>query len=176
MRTKSRCWLVLAVLVVAGCAKEDNSADTDQATRELQVAQKALSEHSESLTSNEAAIEQQQRELARQQQELADRQKLLAQQKQELAAAKENLNKARVAFAAAVKERFAKLEASLATLATRTDARSTDAMTGLRARRDQLAATLAALTGTLDANWNEYTIAVDTTFDAIEHDLREALK
>ena len=47
MRTKSRCWLVLAVLVVVGCGKEDNSADTDQATQELQKAQTALSQHSE---------------------------------------------------------------------------------------------------------------------------------
>jgi len=176
MRTKSRVLLVLAVLAVAGCGKEDNSADTDQATQELQKAQTELSEHSESLTTNESAIEQQQRDLARRQQELTDRQKLLAQQRTQLATAKENLNRARAAFAAAVKERFAKLESSLATLATRTDARSTDAVTGIRARRDQLAAKLAALTGTLDANWNEYTRDVDTTFDAIEHDLREALK
>ncbi len=183
MRTTSRCWLVSAVLLVAGCGVEDNSAATDKASEELRRAQTALSEHSKELTDNQEAIEQKKRDLAREQQELlrdeqdlADKQKLLEQQRQQLGAAQQNLSQARAAYAAAVKERFAKLDATLATLATRTDARSRDAVTGLRARRDQLATKLATLTDTLDANWNDYTSDVDTTFDAIEHDLQEATK
>jgi hypothetical protein len=73
-----------------------------------------------------------------------------------------------------VKERFAKLDAGLAGLATRTDAASKDASTGLAARRTALAAKLAAMPVGADAGWAAYTKEVDTTFDAIEHDLRTA--
>jgi DNA repair exonuclease SbcCD ATPase subunit len=183
MRTVHRRSLALAVVLIVGCGKDDNSADTDPASQELQKAQAALSERSKSLADNQGAIEQTKRDLARQQQEilrqqqdLADKQKLLEQQQQQLGAAQENLGKARAAYAAAVKQRFAKLDANLATLATATDARSRDAVAGLRARRDQLAAKLAAQTETKDADWNQYTDDVDTTFDAIEQDLNDALK
>jgi DNA repair exonuclease SbcCD ATPase subunit len=183
MLTVVRWSLVCAVLLVAACGKEDNSADTDRAGQELRKAQQDLSLHGKSLADNQEAIEQKKRDLAREQQQilreqqdLADKQKLLEQQRLRLGAAQENLGKARAAYAAAIKERFAKLDAALATLGTRTDARSRDAVTGLRARRDQLSAKLATLTQTVDANWNEYTSDVDTTFDAIEQDLHQALK
>lgn len=171
------------LLAVAGCGKDDNSADTDRAAEELRKAQAALGEHSKSLADNQSAIEQgrrnlalEQEKLAREQRELADKQKLLAEQEAKLGAAKQGLAQARAAYAAAVTERMAKLDASLATLGKRTDARARDALAGLRARRDQLATKLAALGGTLDSGWAEYASDVDTTFDAMEHDLGEALK
>jgi chromosome segregation ATPase len=175
--------LPLCFVLLAGCGRQDNSAETDRASEELRKAQAALGEHSKNLVDNQNAIEQtkrdlarEQAELARQQQELADQQRLLEQQRQKLGSAEEALKKARVAYAAAIQERLAKLDASLASLATRTDARSKDALVGLRARRDQLAAKLATLSGTASAGWSDYTNDVDTTFDAMEQDLREVLK
>ncbi|HKE17584.1 MAG TPA: hypothetical protein VKB80_22065 [Kofleriaceae bacterium] len=177
MRAVHRGTLVCAVLLVASCGgKEDNSAITDKASQDLRAAQAALGERSKSLADNQEAIEQTTRDIASKQQQLADRQKLLEQQRQQLASAQADLNKARAAHAAAIKERFAKLDASLATLATRTDARSRDAAAGLRARRDLLAQKLAAPADAMAATWNDYIGDVDTTFDAIEHDLHEAMK
>ncbi len=183
MRTVVRYSLVWAVFLAASCGKADNSADTDTASQDLRKAQAALIEHEKTLADDQDAVEQKKRDLAREQQELlrgqeelADKLKLLEQQRAQLGSAQETMNKARAAYVAAVKQRFAKLDASIATLATATDARSRDAVTGLRARRDQLAAKLASLTETLDADWNQYTTDVDTTFDAIEHDLNEVVK
>jgi chromosome segregation ATPase len=164
----------LAVLLAMGCGTKDNSADTDQATKQLRAAQGEVDESRKALAKNQDDIEATKRALASEQQALLDKQKLVEQQQQQLGSAQSQLQQARLAYGAAVKERFAKLEAALASLETRTDARSRDAVTGLRARRDQLAATLGAMTGTPDPGWNEYTKDVDTTFDAIERDLRAA--
>ena len=166
---------VALLLVAASCGKKDNSADTDQATKDLRAAQSEVSDHSKELAKNQDAIEQQKRDVLRAQQELADKQKLLEHQRQELGSAQGTLVEARAAYAAAVKMRFAKLDASLATLATRTDAKAKDAGAGLRARRDQLLAKLDAMPGTPDPTWTTYTKDVDVTFDAIEHDLGAAL-
>lgn len=159
-----------------GCTKHDDAAQTDKAAEKLRAAQAEVTAHSTAVATNAQDIEQRKRDLAREQQELADKQKLLEQQQSALGSAKSTLQDARVAYAAAVKERFAKLDASLSTLATRTDAKSTDAATGLRARRDQLSTKLAAMTTTADVGWETYTKDIDTTFDAIERDLRDALK
>jgi multidrug efflux pump subunit AcrA (membrane-fusion protein) len=166
--------LALVLVLAIGCGNRDNSADTDQATQQLQKAQTDLSGTSKAVTDNQADIERRSRDLIREQQELADKKALLEQQRQQLGSAQTALQAARTGYAAAVKARFSKLDASLATLATKTDPRSKDALVGLRARRDQLSVTLSALTGTSDLNWNEYTKTVDATFDAIEHDLDAA--
>ena len=97
--------------------------------------------------------------------------KLLDLQVQQLGSAQVDLAQARATYAAAVKERLAKLDASLAGIGTKTDAKSKDVAVGLRARRDQLAAKLAALPAASDPGWAAFTRDVDTTFDAIEHDL-----
>ncbi|MDQ3364730.1 MAG: hypothetical protein M3680_04805 [Myxococcota bacterium] len=159
------------LLVASGCGKQDNSQDTDRPSAELRKAQSELKETSKAVTENQAEIEQRQRELLKEQQELADKQKLLEQQRQQLGSAELTLEQARAAYGAAVKQRLAKLDASLATLATRTDAKSRDAVVGLRARREQLATKLAAIPGTGDASWSSYTKDVDLTFDAIEDDV-----
>lgn len=183
MRRRHLGWPIAGLLLVAACGEDDNSADTDRAAEELRRAQAALGEQTRSLAENQSAIEQgrrnlalEQEKLAREQRELADKQRLLAEQEARLGAAKQTLAQARAAYAAAVTERMAKLDASLATLGKRTDARARDALAGLRARRDQLSTKLAALGGTQDAGWAEYVDDVDTTFDAMERDLGEALK
>ena len=84
------------------------------------------------------------------------------------------MTEARTAYAAAVKQRFTKLDASLAALGTRTDAATKDAVAGLQARRELLAAKLAAMPTTTDASWPAYTKDVDTMFDAIERDTNKA--
>jgi hypothetical protein len=175
MKTIYRCSLLLTALhAAASCGKDDNSAGTDQAGQNLREAQSKVSDNSQALAKNQDDIEQKKRDILADQQTLADKQKLLEEQRRQLGSSQGNLQKARVAYAAAVKERFAKLESSLATLATRTDAKSRDAATGLRARRDQLAAKLDSMAGTPDSRWDTYTKDVDVMFDAIEHDLREA--
>ncbi len=167
-------WVCAVLLAGASCGKKDNSSDTDEAAEDLKKAQAAAAERRQGLVGNEAEIEREKREVASAQQALADKQALLSQQRQALGSAQASLEEARNAYGAAVAERFAKLDASLATLAKRTDAASIDARAGLQARRDLLATKLSSLRTTTDPSWAEYTKDVDTTFDAIEHDLQAA--
>jgi hypothetical protein len=52
-----------------------------------------------------------------------------------------------------------------------------DAAAGLRARRDRLSARLSAMPAdAADPSWIGYTKDTDTTFDAIEHDLQDAVR
>jgi hypothetical protein len=164
----------LAVVVVASCAKKDNSADTDQASQDLRKAQAVVSEKGREVTTNEVEVEGKKRELIKGQQYLADKTQSLEDNRQQLASARGTLVEARAVYGAAVTERLAKLDAALAGLATQTDATSKDALAGLRARRDLLAAKLATMPVTPEPTWTEFTRDVDTMFDAIEHDLRAA--
>ncbi len=171
-----RCsWVLTALLAGTSCGKQDNSADTDRPGQELQKAQSQVREGSQGLAANQDAIEKKKRAILSEQQQVADQEQRLEQQRQQLGSAQGSLKEARAAYAAAVKERLAKLDASLATVATKTDARSMDAVVGLRARRDQLSVKLAAMpSDAADPSWTGYTKDVDTTFDAIEHDLHDA--
>lgn len=173
-----RCSLVLtALLAGTSCGKQDNSADTDRPGQDLRKAQSQVREGSQGLAANQNGIEKKKRAILSEQQQVADQEQLLEQQRQQLGSAQGNLQEAWVAYAAAVKTRLAKLDASLATVAMKTDARSRDAVTGLRARRDQLSAKLAAMpSGAAAPSWTDYTKDVDTTFDAIEHDLHDAMR
>jgi predicted nucleic acid-binding Zn-ribbon protein len=164
--------VAVAVAIAASCAKKDNSADTDQASHDLQKAQAAASEKRKDVATNEAEIEGKKRELIKGQQDLADKTRTLESDRQQLGSAEGTLVEARAAYAAAVKERLAKLDAALAGLATQTDATSKDAVAGLRARRDLLAAKLATMPVAADPSWPGFTHDVDTLFDAIERDLR----
>jgi chromosome segregation ATPase len=174
VRRMTSAWACALLLAGASCGKKDNSSDTDRATDELKAAQGVASERREGVAANEAEIEREKRAVAIAQQELADKQTRLSQQRQALGSAQTELAAARTAYGVAVAERFAKLDAALATLATRTDAASTDARAGLTARRDLLATKLTSIRTTTDPLWADYTKDVDTTFDAIEHDLQAA--
>lgn len=171
----TRIALVLAFAAHPGCGKRDNSSATDKTSEDLRKAQAAVSEHSKDMANNQDAIEQTKRDLLREQQELSDHQKLLEQQRQALGSAQGTLGQARAAYAAAVAVRLAKLNASIATLGAKTDAKSSDAVAGLRARRDQLSAKIDAMSKTTDVDWNQYTRDVDVTFGAIESDLQRSL-
>lgn len=168
------CAATCLLVGIAGCGTKDNSASTDKASAELREAQAKVRESSQDIATNTDEIGKQERELATEQQQLAARQQLLAQQRDNLGSAQETLQAARAVYASAVNERLAKLDASLASFSTKTDAKSRDAAAGLRARRDRLAIKLAGMAATADPGWSEYTKDVDTTFDAIEHDLSDA--
>ena len=163
----------LSLWLAAGCGKHDDSAETDKTGAELRKAQDEVATHSKDLAKNQRDIEQQKRDVAREQQELADKQKLLEQQQQQLGSAQGTLVQARAAYAAAVKARLAKLDAAIAERATKTDAKSKDAVAGLGARRDLLAKKVDGMPAVLDADWTAYTKDVDVTFDAIESDLHK---
>ena len=165
---------LLAIAVTASCSAKDNSADTDQASKDLREAQSVVKAKDHDVTATGDDIERRKRELAAEQQQLADKERSLVDDQRKLGSAQGTLSDARTAYAAAVKERFAKLEAGLAGLATRTDAAARDASAGLAARRDLLATKLAQMPSGADARWSAYTKDVDTTFDAIERDLRAA--
>ena len=167
---------LLALLVMASCNKRDDSAQTDKTSEDLRKAQTQVAEQSKGVAKNQDEIEQKKRELVREQQELTDKQALLEHQRQELGSAQGTLVQARAAYGAAVKERFAKLDAAVASLATKTDAKSKDTVAGLRARRDQLSAKIDVMASTKDADWNQYTKDVDVTFDAIETDVHKAVE
>lgn len=155
--------LICALLVVA-CSSNDNSADTDRASEDLRTAQSSVSAKQEAVTTTGDEIERRRLQLLTEQQQLAVQEKSLADNRRQLGSAQGTLEQARTAYAAAVKERFAKLDAGLAGLSTRTDAASKDARAGLAARRDLLAAELEKATPR----------DLDTMFDAIERDLRAA--
>jgi hypothetical protein len=174
VRRAVSAWLCTLVLAGAGCHKKDNSEYTDEAADDLNKAEGAAAKQQQGVAANEADIEHGKREVVAEQQALDDKQALLAQQRAALGSAQVSLEAARGAYAAAVAERFAKLDAQLATLSKRTDAASTDASAGLHARRDLLAAKLKLQKTTADPGWATYTKDVDTTFDAIEHDLQIA--
>ena len=178
MHMMHRCsWILAALLAGTSCGKQDNSADTDRPGQELQRAQSQVREGSQGLAATQGDLEDKKRAIASEQQQVADQERKLVEQRRQLGSAQGTLAEARVAYAAAVQERLAKLDASLATLATRTDARSMDAAAGLRARRDRLSTRLAALpAGAADPSWTGYTKDTDTTFDAIEHDLQDAVR
>ena len=142
----------------------------------MRAAQSDVNAHSKELADNATAIEEKKRAVAQEQRDLAAKEALLVEQREQLGSAQGDLQAARGAYAAAVKQRFAKLEPLLATLATRSDAASRDAAAGLRARHDQLASKISAMGATPDAGWVDYTKDVDTTFDAIEKDLHAAVE
>jgi predicted nucleic acid-binding Zn-ribbon protein len=162
------------MVVAASCGKQDSAADTDQAGQDLRKAQASVSEQRKSVEANEAAIEGKKRELIKGQQELADTTKSLEDHRQQLGSAGTTLVQARTAYSAAVIERLARADAALAGLATQTDAQSTDAVAGLRARRALLAAKLSTMPVAADPAWAGFTHDVDAVFDAIEHDLQAA--
>ena len=175
-RTFARTVVIGAVCTIVGAVgcRNDEGAATDQAGQDLRKAQAVVTDKSKDLVTNQDEIERKKRELVTKQQELVDQEKSLEDNRQQLGSARGTLADARLAYGVAVAERFAKLDASLAGLATRTDVKSKDAVVGLRARRDLLAAEIAKLPGTTAPSWTGSTHDVDITFDAIEHDLRAA--
>lgn len=175
MRTWFVTSLIACVLAVA-CSKKDNSVVTDKASDDLRAAQAALAEKSKDVVETADDIERRKREVLKEQQELVDKQAALAAKAQQLGSAQGTLAQADVAYRAAVTARIAKLDANLATLATKTDAAAKDAVAGLKTRRDLLASMFDKMPPPSDSGWVAYTKDVDTTFDAIERDLRAATK
>lgn len=165
---------LLAVAVAASCSDKDNSADTDKASQSLREAQSAVSAKHNDVTTTGDDVERRKRELVSEQQQLADKERSLDDSRRQLGSAQGTLTDARTAYSAAAKQRLAKLDAALAGLATRKDAASKDAATGLVARRDSLAAKLALMPAGADVGLAAYMKDVDATFDAIERDLRLA--
>jgi hypothetical protein len=170
---RTGCVVILSTLVIAACGSKDNSADTDQAGKDLRAAQSAVSEQRSAFTATGDDVERRKREIVREKQELADKEAALVTRGVQLGSAQGSLVDAGAAYRAAVTERFAKLDVSLAKLSAKTDAASKDAAAGLKARRDLLASHLAAMPAQGDSRWTAYTNDVDTTFDAIEHDLAD---
>jgi hypothetical protein len=166
--------VILLVAVVASCSTKDNSGDTDRASEDVRNAQSVVAAKHDDVATTGDDIGRRKRQLAAEQQLLADKEAALVDSRRQLGDARSTLEQARTAYAAAVKERFTKLDAGLASLATHTDAAAKDASAGLAARRDLLAAELARMPGGADARWTAYTKDVDTMFDAIERDLRAA--
>jgi chromosome segregation ATPase len=166
---------LVALQVLMGCGRADNSAETDKAGRDLRSAEAQVTEHSKQVANREGAIVQTHRELAVAQDKLLEDTNQLGQQRAELGAATQNVLQARTAYGASIKERIAKLDASLSTLGTKADAKSKDAWVGLQARRDAIWARLKASASTPESNWDAYTTEVDATLGAIERDANAAL-
>jgi vacuolar-type H+-ATPase subunit I/STV1 len=171
-------WRLATVLVgaavVASCTSYDNSSDTDRSGSALTNAESAVSEKSSDVVRRADDIEREKREMLQRQQKLADDETALAAERQQLGSAQDALGEAHRTYATAVSARLSKLDATLATLATKADARSKDALVGLRARREHLVARVQAMPATKAQHWVEYTKDVDATFDAIERDLDAA--
>ena len=165
---------LMACVLAAACGNKDNSEATDKASKDLREAQAALAAKSKDVVETGDEIERRKREVLREQQELVDKEAALAAKAQQLGSAQGTLVQADTAYRAAVKERLAKLDAAIATLSTKVDAASKDAAVGLKARRDLLASMLERMPPPADSGWVAHTKDIDTTFDAIERDLRAA--
>ena len=174
MRTAILAIFGIGLAFATACGDKDNSSDTDKASKQLREAQEKLADTRTSVITNADDIARRKRELLAEQQALADKEAKLVREREQLGSAEVAMTEARTAYAAAVTQRFAKLDAALAALGTRTDAATKDAVAGLQARRELLATKLAAMPTTADASWPAYTKDVDTTFDAIERDLTHA--
>lgn len=154
--------LIVTALFGGAACTSNNSADTEQAAKDVRKAQ-------DDFNSQRKLVDDQSADVAKQQQ-------VLAKEDQKLTSVVSDLAKARIAYNTAIQLRFTKLETSLAELAKKTDAKAKDAYAGLHARRDLLATKLDTMAATADTGWTAYTKDTDTTFDAIERDLGNALK
>lgn len=163
-----------ALIALASCDSYDNSSDTDRSRGALTNAQSAVSEQSSDVVVRANDIEREKRALVQRQQQLVDDEKALAGKRQQLGSARDDLVRARATYASATESRLSKLDATLATLATRTEATTKDAVVGLRARRESLALKVRTLAAVGEQDWAAYMVDVDATFDAIERDLHAA--
>jgi len=148
---------LLGVSLVLACADKDNSAATDKASKDLREAESAVREKRSDFVTTGSDVERRQRQLGVEQQQLVDKKVLLERNREQLGSAEGTLVQAHAAYAAAVRERFAKLDAGVAGLATKLDAASVDARVGLAARRDILATKLKAMPAAADSSWAAYT-------------------
>jgi chromosome segregation ATPase len=168
----------IAIIGVAfgltSCSSYDNSSDTDRPRSALTKAQSAVSEQSSDVAARSKDIEREKRDLVQRHERLVDDEQSLVAERQELGSARDTLAQARTTYATAVNARLGKLDATLASLANRTEATSKDAAVGLLARRDRLKGKIQAMPATLEQDWAAYTKDVDATFDAIERDLDAA--
>ncbi|CAN5361944.1 hypothetical protein BH11MYX1_BH11MYX1_10000 [soil metagenome] len=153
--------LIATSMAVGTACKSDNSADTEQAAKDVRKAQEEFNAQT--------------KVVGKQTVDVAREQRVLDRQDQKLDAITTDFAKARAAYVTAIRFRFGKLDTGLAELATKTDAKAKDAYTGLHARRDQLSTKLDNMTAASDTGWSTYTKDLDTTFDAMEHDLSGAL-
>jgi hypothetical protein len=93
-----------------------------------------------------------------------------------LEAAQSDLVAAREKYSITVQDRLAKLDIKLKELEVRTDARARDAMPTIRAERLALGAKIDSMKTQSAAGWKDYTKDVDSSFDAIDKDVNNALK
>lgn len=162
---------VLGTLLLAALASGCNN-DKDSARDEVRAAGAAVERERVHLATEQEETSRNQRELLAEQRAVAAKEATVEKDRRELGSAQGSLADARAAYDAAVKQRFAKLDVSLDDLSRRTDTASRDVAAGLRTRRDLLAASIATMPVTTDAEWSRYTAALNTTFDGIERDLR----
>jgi hypothetical protein len=90
--------------------------------------------------------------------------------------AETELAAARTLFEATAKDRYAKLEARIAELDAKADAKSKETAAALRARRDQLKTDLNKIGTQSSSVWNNFKNNVNSTFDTLEKDVDNALK
>ncbi len=166
------CGLTVVVALTGACRKHDNSDVTAQASRDLRLAQEEANTHGKELAANQADMDQSKRDLVAQHQKVADTAEALVKQQVAVGSAQLTLANARQAYATAMTDRLARLDADLAELAGKAkDAKAKDTLAGLRARRDAVVSTWKAATATVDANWETYTRDLDSTLTTIEHDV-----
>lgn len=94
----------------------------------------------------------------------------------DLAAAKVDLQSAKDKYSIAVKDRLAKIDIRIHELEMKTDAKSKDALTSLRNRRQEMSTRVDGIKDHAAADWDAFTKDVDNSFDKLENDVNDALK
>jgi hypothetical protein len=168
-------WLLGATLLLAtataSCGKSDAA---DSARKEVRAAGAAVEKERDNLATEQEEATRNARELLEEQRAVAAKQATVEKDRRELGSAQGSLADARATYDTAVKQRFARLDVALDALSRRTDTAALDAAAGLRTRRDLLASRIATMPVETAGDWGTYTRDLDTTFEAIERDLRDA--
>lgn len=147
--------LSMGLLAGTACRKHD----TDKAGSQMQKAREDVDDKSKDLAKTEDKSTN-----------------AVAKDQAKLDEAQADLTKARTDFSAAVKARLDKIDTKINELATRTDAKTQDALTTLKQRRVDLQAKLDAMGNQAADRWDDFKKDVDSSFDSLEKDLDNVTK
>ena len=170
---RSSTWWFGLLCAISACDRTDNSGVTAKAESDLHNARAEVAVKANQVVTSQSALDREQRELEIAKNQVAADSKSLEQKRGQLGAAQETALLAQTTYNAALIERLAKLDAGLATLATKPDAASKDAFVGLQARRSRV--DTSPSTSLTPSEWTERTARLDVTLTAIEKDLHAAL-
>ena len=123
----------------------------------------------------EKNVAEQREDIRDEQKDVREEQKDVNKQQKELAEAKIDLAQARTEYERSVRERLTKIDARIAQLEAKGDAKSKQAAADLRTKRNEASAKLDRIGERTESNWEEFKADTNRTMDQVEKDLDDAL-